>query len=310
MTIPGEHSIELRHLRYVLAIVDEGSFVAAARRLRVAQPALSRQIAALERRLGVTLFERTVRGARLTAAGRAFAAGARRALTEVDGAANDAREAERAQMLRFALPDYDRGLQLCKTAVDAVRTRYPEAALVGVPMPGPGHEQAVRSGQVDVGFGVTGAPADTATFGADLAFRPLLREEAAYALLPHMHPLAAQEIVAAGELHVLPLASFSRTAAPALYDRVADAFTGAGLAPMRVAGEPSFATCMQMVAAGLAWSFVIRTVADHCPPGTVARRIAGVSIAGVFGAIWRRNAEDTLLAGFVEELQRGAAATG
>src|SRR2546422_8565876 len=69
--------MELRHFRYFVAVAEEHSFAHAARRLRVAQPALSKQIRDLETELGVTLFERLPRGVRLTPAGEAFLADAR-----------------------------------------------------------------------------------------------------------------------------------------------------------------------------------------------------------------------------------------
>ncbi|HEY4229297.1 MAG TPA: LysR family transcriptional regulator [Thermoanaerobaculia bacterium] len=81
--------MELRHLRYFLAVADAMSFTAAAERLRVAQPALSQQIRALERELGVTLIERGARTRALTEAGERFAARARRILLEAQAASEE-----------------------------------------------------------------------------------------------------------------------------------------------------------------------------------------------------------------------------
>lgn len=81
--------MELRHLRYFLAVADAMSFTAAARKLRVAQPALSQQIRNLERELGVTLLERGARTRGLTEAGQRFAVRARRLLLEAESAAEE-----------------------------------------------------------------------------------------------------------------------------------------------------------------------------------------------------------------------------
>ena len=86
--------MDLRQLRYFLTVAEEARFAAAARRLHIAAPSLSQQIRALERDLRVTLFDRTSRGAELTAAGRVLAERARVILAEVDRAREDVRAAE------------------------------------------------------------------------------------------------------------------------------------------------------------------------------------------------------------------------
>src|SRR5256885_12451759 len=85
--------MELRHLRYFVAVAEDLGFARAARRLRVAQPALSKQIHDLETELGVTLFDRLPRGVRLTAGGQAFLAEARSTLEAAGRAVTVARSA-------------------------------------------------------------------------------------------------------------------------------------------------------------------------------------------------------------------------
>src|SRR5256885_10692355 len=96
--------MELRHFRYFVAVAEEHSFAQAARRLRVAQPALSKQIRDLETELGVTLFERIPRGVRLTRSGEAFLADARGTLDAAGRAMISARSAGKngASDLEFA----------------------------------------------------------------------------------------------------------------------------------------------------------------------------------------------------------------
>src|SRR5258706_11527795 len=84
--MPERYQMELRHFRYFISVGEEQHFGRAAARLRVAQPALSRQIQDLEREMGFLLFERLPRGVRLNAAGKLFLNDARRILQDVDEA--------------------------------------------------------------------------------------------------------------------------------------------------------------------------------------------------------------------------------
>src|SRR5580692_5116847 len=96
--------MELRHLRYFIAVAEAGSMkVAAERRLHTAQPSLSRQMRDLEHEVGATLLARSVRGVELTAAGRAFLDHARLALTQAEAAMEAARRAARPAKPTFAL---------------------------------------------------------------------------------------------------------------------------------------------------------------------------------------------------------------
>src|SRR5580700_8752376 len=97
-------SMELRHLRYFIAVAEEGSLSnAAARRLHTAQPSLSRQIRDLELEVGVKLLERGARGIELTAAGRTFLDHARLALLQVEAAGEAARRAARPEKATFMI---------------------------------------------------------------------------------------------------------------------------------------------------------------------------------------------------------------
>src|ERR1700755_1623737 len=99
-----EDGMELRHLRYFVAVAEEGSLtLAAERRLHTAQPSLSRQIRDLEYKVGVELLSRSVHGVELTAAGKAFLDHARLALAQVDAAGEAARRAAQPARKTFAI---------------------------------------------------------------------------------------------------------------------------------------------------------------------------------------------------------------
>src|SRR6202521_5100646 len=96
--------MELRHLRYFIAVAETGSLtVAAERRLYTSQPSLSRQIRDLEEEVGAELFNRSARGVELTAAGKAFLDHARLALSQVDAATEAARRASQPTKKTFAI---------------------------------------------------------------------------------------------------------------------------------------------------------------------------------------------------------------
>src|ERR1700759_831925 len=112
--IPRKHgsAMELRHLRYFIAVAEMGSLTEAARRrLYTSQPSLSRQIRDLEDQVGVELLSRSVHGVELTAAGRAFLDHARLALMQVDAAVDTARAAARPAKQTFAI-GFQTGLEM------------------------------------------------------------------------------------------------------------------------------------------------------------------------------------------------------
>jgi len=144
--------MELRHLRYFVAVSEEKSFVHAAQRLRVAQPALSRQIRDLEAEVGVTLFERLPRGVRLTPAGEAFLADAHAALVSAARAVDNARGAaeRRTSMLQFAHGELAGYHVMIERLLAAYRAAHPRAQ-VQVTSQGDGETfDALRAGRVDV----------------------------------------------------------------------------------------------------------------------------------------------------------------
>src|SRR5437879_6878 len=141
--------MELRHLRYFVAVAEEGSFLRAASRLRVAQPALSKQIRDLEREVGVTLFHRLPRGIRLTPAGEAFLVEARgtltaagRAVTSARGAANDD-----ASDLEFAHGELGLYTSVIEDLLAAFRCAYPKAQVRVSSMSDADTDLALREGK-------------------------------------------------------------------------------------------------------------------------------------------------------------------
>ena len=187
--------MELRHLRFFIAVAEEGSFTqAAARRLHTAQPSLSRQIRELEVEVGARLLERKARGIALTAAGRVFLDHARLALLQIEAAAEAARRAERPPKPVFVagfligqevawLPETLRILR--EEASDIEITIFSQSS--------PELAAALMRGQMDVAFLRREQP----TTG--LAFKSLIREPLVV-LVPSNHRLAKQKAISPREL--------------------------------------------------------------------------------------------------------------
>ncbi|MBW8484257.1 LysR family transcriptional regulator [Actinomadura parmotrematis] len=191
--------LEVRQLRYFVAVAEELHFGRAAERLGMAQPPLSRAIREMERRLGVALLERTTRQVALTPAGAVLLRDARTALDAVAAAGHRARHAGRARpALRLAMKaDYDAGL--LPGILDAYRSE-PAALPVEVQMGGPGEQlPALRDGRADVALLPT--PFDARGLDTEpLLTAPLL------AALAAADPLAARTSLTLADLagRVLP----------------------------------------------------------------------------------------------------------
>ena len=146
--------MELRHLRYFLAIGEEQHYGRAARRLRVAQPALSRQIQDLEEELGFTLFDRLPRGVRLSLAGQLFLEDARRILLEIsDAAARAGRVASgRSGTLRVGFTENSCWRGVVPESFRRFRELQPDAELQLRPSASVEQIEAIRAGRLDAGF--------------------------------------------------------------------------------------------------------------------------------------------------------------
>ncbi len=145
--------MEIRHLRYFVAVAEELSFSKAARRLHIAQPPLSMQIRALEETMGARLFDRTLRPVALTDAGKAFLQDARRILTDIDAAQARARSTGEGGTgtlkVAFITP---LASELLADIIRAFRARFPKVNVTLAEMPSSRQSAALQSGEIDIGF--------------------------------------------------------------------------------------------------------------------------------------------------------------
>ena len=216
-------AMELRHLRYFIAVAEEGSLtLAAGKRLHTAQPSLSRQIRDLEYEVGVPLLSRSMRGVELTAAGRAFLDHARLALTQVEAAIEAARRAAEPLKPAFAL-GFLTGTEIdwLPKAMRILHDQLPSMKLTIASQYSPDLAAELMRGRLDVAFMRPEPHAE------DLAYRRVLTEPL-FMVFPSDHRLASQEAVdlqeIVGETFIIP----SNTA-PTLHSLIAGYLERSGL---------------------------------------------------------------------------------
>jgi len=146
--------MELRHLRYFVAVAEESSLGRAAHRLHVSQPALSKQISELENELGLKLFTRNSRGVQLTEPGRIFLLGGRRALVAAKLAAEQAQEAAKGQRGRLVIATHCEGsLAFLPAVLSRFRERHPLVEITPLHLNNRAQVEAVLNGSIMLGIG-------------------------------------------------------------------------------------------------------------------------------------------------------------
>ena len=295
--------VELRHLRYFIAVAEELNFSRAAQRMHMAQPPLSAAIRQLERDLGVDLFVRTTREVKLTDAGHAFLAGARRTLADAERAAEDAKRAAAGELgqLRIAY-SWSTRFETLPALGRAFRTTHPDVELLAQEMWNARMPAAFANGSIDVALSLC------PEIAAELQLAPI-RKERLVALLPDAHPLAREEAIPLSALADDEFIVFPREIAPRLHDAFMSIYRRAGFEP-RVRNEsfhtgwdlgvltdiPAVATAPQTVAGGL-------------PDGIVAVAVSEPTDALETCVVWRADDSSATVAAFVAVASSALATT-
>ena len=273
--------MELRHLRYFVAVAEELHFHRAAERLHISQPPLSQQIRALEAELDVLLLERNRRAVSLTAAGAVFLRDAREILSAVDAAAESARSVARGESGRLAVGFVGSSMHGALPGVlRAHRRAFPQVALSLTELPTAAQLEALAAGRIDVG--VLRPPVRE----PGLAFETIHTEPFVVAL-PADHPLAARAEVALGELLEEPFVLLSRREAPGLHLSLAEAMAAAGGVPHVVQEAREMQTVVGLVAAGLGVSLVPASVGADAHRGVAYRPVSGGAPVVELALAWR-----------------------
>jgi DNA-binding transcriptional LysR family regulator len=295
--------VELRQLRYFIAIAEEGNFSRAARRLHVSQPPLSTQIKSLEDELGVRLLERSNRGVSLTAAGSVFFEETRAVLARLEHARSKVRRADRGDigMLSIgfvSIADYG----ILPPALKSFRSNFPLVEVQLHELTTDAQIRELRAARLDLGIGL--APVDE----ADLEFERLLCEELLLAA-PSGHPAAKGD--RAVDLRALSKESFivpPRDVAPGLYDLTISHCRSSGFAPRITQHARQMQTVIGLVSCGMGFALVPSSVRNLKRTGVQYRQLRGKAALVEVGVLRLRTADSALRKNFVEVLREAARA--
>jgi DNA-binding transcriptional LysR family regulator len=287
--------IELRHLQCFLAVAEEQHFGRAAERLGIAQPPLSQQIQRLEAALDVTLFDRTRRGAKLTAAGRALAARAPAVLEAAASLREDVREAARgrAGVLRIGA-GASASLGVVPEMIAQFRARYPDVVVRLDDRATVSHDERLRQRLIDVALLRSPVPGMRVT---------VVREERLLAVVPQTHRFARRRTLRVAELRNEPFVLCPRDSAPEFYDEVQSGFARAGFIASVVALATEWATVASMVATGVGITVAPTSVATMPRAGTSHVKLSDSDMRVRLLAV-TRDEDDPLVRAFVAEAIR------
>lgn len=289
----------LDQVRAFVAVAEELHFVRAAERLLVSQPALSQQVRAMERELGVTLLERDHRRVRLTAAGEVFLDQARRMLTLHENLRRDVLRAAGAEdRLRVAYVESS-NLPFIARAVRAVREKYPLVRVEHLELYPARQAEALLERRVDVGIAMLPVG------HAGLTSLPLLRTRWSVAL-PERHPLAGLEAVPLAALRDVDLVVAPDEVNPPLHRWLVERCRAAGFEPRVAFRTASTTSAAQLAREGVGVPVMCSSTALGAHLGLVVRPLDDEEADIEIGAVWRSDVRSPVVRAFVQAARAAA----
>ena len=293
--------MELRHLRYFVAVAEELHFGHAATRLHISQPPLSHQIQDLERELGVALFLRSRRSVTLTEAGRLFLEEARHVLGDAQHAMDTAKKAARGEIGRLSVgfgPTPENGL--LNAVLSLFLARHPDVQLELHNLYTQEQVEGLAHRSIDVGFPLL--PISNRALAVER-----IGVEPVRVVLPERHPLASQTRIALSDLRAESFVFVAREVGPGFYDLLQSSCGAAGFTPTVTHEARHVMTVLGFVAAGLGITLLPGAVSGACPAGVVFRPLHRAPVVEV-GLAYRPDDVSLPLLAFldvVREVSRG-----
>ncbi|KIF83320.1 LysR substrate-binding domain-containing protein [Noviherbaspirillum autotrophicum] len=295
-------SIELRQLRYFVAVAEENHFGRAAARLHMTQPPLSQTIQALEATLGTPLFSRTKRSVTLTPAGAALLPEARRILQQAGALPDLARRAASGESGMLSLSfvstaDYS----VLPPLLREFREHYPKVQIELREATTDVQIDDLMQGRIDAGLLI---PPLHDKARAELDYMTVLSEALVLAAPQGTRALRGKSSATLKAVADMPLIIFPRRIAPAFHDAILGCFRDAGLTP-RIGQEAiQMQTIVGLVSAGMGVALVPQSVSNLKRPGVEYKALADKTLHVETGLAWRRDNISPVLRSFLELMRK------
>jgi DNA-binding transcriptional LysR family regulator len=292
--------MELRHLKYFVAVAEELHFGRAAQRLHIAQPPLSQQIMNLEEELGLKLFDRKKRGIQMTDAGVYFLKEAQQVLAHVEQAAATARRVYRGESGRLVVGFVGSVVYTFLPAgLRSFRVQFPDVELVLHELNTAEQIKALHAKRIDVGFLYLGSP-DRALASKLIVQAPLM------VVLPKKHPLAGRASIHFKELAQEPFIANTRSTEPIVRDAFISMCHTAGFSPKITQEAGQVQTVLGLVASGLGVCLLPDFIKNIKRPDVVYVPLAGSPLTVRLAVMWRNDTSSNLVKSFVKEIESSA----
>lgn len=295
-------NIELRQLRYFVAVAEESHFGRAATRLHMTQPPLSQTIQSLEAALGTPLFARTKRSVTLTPAGAALLPEAQRLLQQANALPDLARRAASGESGLLSLSfvstaDYS----ILPPLLREFRERYPQIQIDLREATTDVQLEELMQGRIDAGLLI---PPMSDKAKAELDYMMVLSEPLILAAPHDLKALRGKKTASLKAVADMPLIIFPRRIAPAFHDAILGCFRDAGLTP-RIGQEAiQMQTIVGLVSAGMGIALVPQSVSNLKRPGVEYRPLTDKTLSVETGLAWRRDNQSPVLHTFLDLLRK------
>jgi len=290
--------LELRHLRYFIAVAEELHFSRAAKRLHMAQPPLSQQIRKLEQHIGHPLFTRNSRTVALTQAGEALLEHSRYILRRLDDDLETVRRVGRGEIGTLTVGFIGSAmLTVLPALIGSYRKRFGKVDLRLRELTTSSLVEAIRQGAVDLGFLRDAGPTE------GLIVENVLAERFVVALAKK-HRLASRQKISLAELKGEPLILFARELGPLAWDKTIALCETSGIRPAIVQDAPEWLTVLRLVSSGLGFSIAPACVATIQTPGVVCRELTKCPIATNIELARRTDHLNPIMEAFLAEARK------